>query len=216
MAEGGSEHEPTPPDAVAFAIRLIRVLDATGKRDLERLLAADLALPTAAELREARLGTLVDMLGDNGEAPSAPGYEIERERVARLPGVGKPPAASTLLRAYGDDWDRVVKAAYELRKYGSASRVKTTHKCARGGRVKDNSYTREEVFAAIIRFRDSHQGTWPSGNQYFKWAGTLRRRAREGGHPDPRLPSASGIKPHFKRFADAVTAAKRRPGSSCQ
>jgi hypothetical protein len=208
-----ADDERVPPDVVAFAIRLIHVLDARGKRDLERLLAADLALPTAAELREARLGTLVDMLDDSGECPTAPAYEAERERVGRISGVAKPPAASTLLRAYGNDWGRAVRAAYELRKYGSASRVKHDHKYARGGRVKgDDVYTREEAIAAIVRFRDRHE-VWPTGNQYFKWAAALRRRAREGGHPDPRLPSGTGIKPHFKRFVDAVTAAKRADAS---
>jgi hypothetical protein len=190
------------PQASAL-IHLVPGLSEETLRNVERLLVADLAAPTSAELREARLGLLIEMVSDGtGEIPRAEDYDAlraEREVLGE-----KWPHSTTLSRGYSDSWPLAVRAAMRLAFDGPTSRVAHTHT----RRGSHSPYRREEVIAALLRFRDEHSGRWPSASQFFDWGESLRRAARTGGLEDPRIPTQKALRRHFKRFSLAITAAQ--------
>jgi hypothetical protein len=171
--------------------------------DLERLISNDLGAPTSAELREARLGLLIELISTgDGEIPRTRDYDGVRKHRAQTNGEDWP-AASTLVESYGS-FVAAVKAAMRLHHDGSAARVPHTH---RHGRSYQH-YRRDEVIAALLSFRDQH-GSWPRSElEYLTWATTVRRTKRNGGHPDPRLPSAKPIRTLFGGFQRALRVAE--------
>ena len=172
---------------------------------IERALLSDLAESTPAELREARLGLLMDMLADrSGVIPLADDYDRLREERAERGEVW--PHSTTLLRAYSHSWNLAVRAAMRLLFDGPAARVATSH---RAKHTKTSDYERDEVKAALRRFHREHGGRWPRPTQFYDWAEYVRQHADYGGHPDPRLPSPSAVKRHFGTFDAALVAAQR-------
>ncbi len=171
--------------------------------DLERLISNDLGSPTSAELREARLGLLIELIADgNGEIPRTRDYDEMRKHRAQTRGE-EWPTASTLVESYGS-FLAAVKGAMRLHHDGSAARVPHTHRHARPYK----RYSRDEVVAALRSFRDQH-GSWPRSElEYLTWATTVRRIKRNGGHPDPRLPSAKPIRTLFGSFQRALKVAE--------
>ena len=81
-------------------------------RELRALIAYSLAAPSSAELREQRLGLLVQIVArDPARIPLGEEYETERGR--RAPCGEEWPSRSQLSRAYGS-WLHAVSAAMEL------------------------------------------------------------------------------------------------------
>lgn len=171
--------------------------------DLERLISNDLGAPTPAELREARLGLLIEVVSSgDGEIPRTRDYDEVRKHRAQAKSE-EWPAASTLVESYGS-FLAAVKAAMRLHHEGSAARVPHTHRHARSYK----RYSRDEVIAALRSFRDQH-GSWPRSRlEYLTWAATVRRIKRNGGHPDPRLPSAKPVRALFGGFQRALAVAE--------
>lgn len=189
------------PEAAAL-LHLVPDLSERTLRDLERLLLADLAAPSGAELREARLGLLMQVVSDgSGQIPRADDYDTLRE-VRHALGE-RWPDSTTLIRAYSR-WAVAVRAAMRLAFDGGAQRVAHTHKHGQGRR----DYTRAEVIDAVLRFREEHGGRCPTATQFYAWGEHLRRAARNGGHPDPRVPTRPALRRKFPRFSLAVAAAK--------
>lgn len=188
----------------ASFVALVPNLPEQTLRDLERLLLADLASPSGAELREAGLGLLIEMVADgSGEVPPTEDYDRLRDE-RQLTGE-RWPDSTTLIRAYSNTWTIAVRAAMRLSFEGSAARVAHTHKHGRG---RGHDYTREEVLAALVWFRDEHNGRWPEATQFYAWGEQLRRAARKGGHPDPRIPTRPVVHRLFERFGLARAAAQ--------
>lgn len=170
--------------------------------DLERLLSNELGAPTAAQLREARLGLLIELISTgDGEIPSTRAYNDLRRHRSETKGEHWP-AASSLVESYGS-FGAAVRAAMRLHHDGSAARVPHTHRHARSYRC----YSRNEVVAALKKFRDQH-GSWPRSElEYLTWGETVRRARRNGGHPDPRIPTARPIRKLFGNFPRALEVA---------
>jgi hypothetical protein len=185
---------------------LTRAIDPAALTDLERLLAASVSIPTAGELRSARLGLVADLVAaGTGEIPGVADYLAARRQRAATGETW--PAPSTLLAAFGD-WVTVVRAAMRLSR-GEVRNVPHTH---RNRREASPPYTRAEVIAALGRFR-AWKGDWPEGAfEWERWAAEVRRLAREGGKPDPRLPGQATIKKLFGSFGHALGAAERSGG----
>jgi hypothetical protein len=195
-----------PADASDLAQGLASILHAFPQQaieDLERLISNDMGAPTPAELREARLGLLIEVVSSGeGEIPRTRDYDGVRKHRAQTRGEDWP-AASTLVESYGS-FLAAVKAAMRLHHDGSAARVPHTHRHARPYK----RYSRDEVVVAIRSFRDQH-GTWPRSElEYLTWATTVRQARRNGGHRDPRLPSAKPIRTLFGGFQRALDVTK--------
>ena len=193
------------PSELALGLAdLLRTMDSVALNDLERLLAASVAIPTAGELRSARLGLMVELLGDGtGEVPSVAAYLELRARRASAGEIW--PAPSTLLVAFGD-WLTVVRAAMRVSR-GQLASVAHTH---RPRRIPSPPYTPAEVIDALRRFR-AWNDSWPSGpHEWERWASETRRLAREQGGRDARVPTQATIRRLFGAFERAVRAAAER------
>lgn len=201
-----SAADPSPaPSAVArTVIELLPYMSADALEDLEELIGLELTFPSAARLREARLGLLLDMVAvSQGVFPLVREYLAERAARAKL---GEDwPDASTISRAY-HDWDRACRAAMRLHYLGGAARV---HSETRYQQPRD-SYSEEEVMDAIDRFVAAHNTTDPEYIEFFTWGAKLRREANHRGDPDPRIPGPAQVKDLFGDFYRAVAAAGSR------
>jgi hypothetical protein len=110
------------------------------------------------------------------------------------------------LAAFGD-WLTVVRAAMRI-SHGQLTSVSHTH---RNRRSASRPYTQAEVIAALGRLED-RKGSWPEGPyEWERWATEIRRLARDGGKPDPRLPTQATILKLFGSFEGALATARRRP-----
>lgn len=196
------------PSEVAIALgRLVEAISLDCARDLERLLAYEIGLPKSSELRQARLGVLVELVADgSGEIPGTAAYKrslaaIRREGEASHGDAGA--SVASLINAYGS-WHSAVRAAMRLAAEGEGSRVGSSQ---RESRRHHASYDRDEALGALRKFRADF-GRWPRHGEWVDWTTHCRRIARDGGNADPRQPSAKTLKRLFGSFADAVQAAK--------
>lgn len=188
-ASGSSARRDTGASEVAQAIAsFVPALTDKAAEDLKRLLARTLTLPSPAELREARLGLLIDLVTElSGEVPSIELYN--QSRAERLSENGQRwPAHTTLIRAYGSHWLAAVKAAMRVAFEGSNHHV--SH---------DNhhhqfkaSYERDECIDAVRQCAEAI-GCMPTLSEYNDWAILMRRGARAAGQPEPRLPSRETV-----------------------
>jgi hypothetical protein len=205
-----AHHQPRhgePSEAAVFAAEVLAAtLRPEELLDLERMLAHSLARPKPAELREARLGLLIELcVADTGEVPTEERYESERRR--REAGGERWPSSTTLRRAfYG--WNWACRAAMRLAHHGSAARVSPAQHFRRGSR---STYTRDEVIAAFGRFRKAN-GRWPNFSEFLAWGQAEREHARLNGMPDPRIPSMPVIRRVLGGFERALAAARRADG----
>lgn len=195
----------TVSPAAAALIDLVPALSFSTLHAIERGLLAELALPSGAELREARLGLLLFMLRDgSGMVPRTEDYDqLRAEREA----LGESwPHSTTIIRAYSHSWRVAVRAAMRLLHDGPEARVAHRHT----GRGLADDFERDEVLQALVRFRDEHDGRWPLSTQFFDWGEYERRAALAAGRPVPRVPSRSAFRRHFKRFELGLAAARLR------
>jgi hypothetical protein len=163
---------------------LVPALTEKAATDLRRLLGRTLTLPTPAELREARLGLLIDLVVElEGEVPSIELYNQRRARRADEAGE-EWPAHTTLIRAYGSTWLAAVKAAMRVAFEGSKHTVSQDNH----HRKFVKPYQREECLSAIRQCAEAI-GATPSLMEYNDWTILMRRSHRLAGQADPRLPS---------------------------
>jgi hypothetical protein len=200
----GTPGDGRPSEVALALVDLLSAMPVDAVADLQALLAMRLHFIAPAIAREARLGLLLDLVAvSHGELPDTAAYEQARDQAQ---GRGESwPAASTLARAY-NGWDRACMAAIRL--YHLGGRARTPSDYHHGGRGQP--YSRAEVLDAIIRFHDSHDGTWPRRGEFFKWGTVLRKHARRTGAADPRIPNAKQVESACGRFDQAVRAAAER------
>jgi hypothetical protein len=169
--------------------------------DLNRLLGRTLTLPPASELREARLGLLIDLVTDQpGQIPSVDDYSAARAR--RLAEGETWPAHTSLIRAYGSHWLAAVTAAMKVAFAQSKSKISADNH----HRTFKKPYTREECRNAV---RDCAEtlGTTPTLMEYTDWTILRRRSARAAGQPEPRLPSREALIQRWGSWKNLIRAA---------
>lgn len=183
-------------------------------RELRILIAYSLAAPSPAELREQRLGLLVQMVANApGWIPRGEDYEAE---LAKRVSEGEEwPSRSQLSRAYGS-WLLAVSAAMEL--HDPCGHIPPPSYQARP--VAGRAHTRRAAILAITRCRDEI-GAWPTQSDYLQWRRILRRTGRLYGPGEPRLPDAKALRRMFGSWTRARDAAqkwadppRRRPTNS--
>ncbi len=195
------------PTDVGFALaRLVPALSEQTAKDLMRLLSHRIAAPTSAEIRQARLGLMLDVISPRtGEFVPVDVYEAARkERIAQ----GEDwPAASTLILAYGD-WISVVELSFRLWRDGTSSGVphSTHHQ-----RKHTPPYRRQDITDALRRCR-TELGGWPSQQEYYEWARVSRDLSRRAGQPTDRFPGRGPIRKLFGDFDQALSSARRQAG----
>lgn len=187
-AEATGSEDPGASEVAQNLAALVPAMTEKVAQDLKRLLGRTLTLPTPAELREARLGLLIDLVLElEGEVPSIELYN--RQRARRLAGSGeKWPAHTTLIRAYGSTWLVAVKAAMRVAFEGSSHHVSQDNH----HRKFVKPYKREEYIGAVLECAESI-GATPSLMEYNDWTILMRRSHRLAGQPDPRLPSRETV-----------------------
>lgn len=202
----------SPADEVAWAIAaIVPELPQETAADLQRLLRHSITAPRPSELREARLGLLIDLVSDgSGEVPSSDDYNRvrgEREEIGQTW-----PAHTTLIRAYGGHWLAAVRAAMRVAYSDTAINVAASPGYF-GSRL---AYSRDEVAAAIAScWRNlglDPDGPGPTQEEYLEWAGLTRRARRLAGKPDPRLPGSSAVRRLCGNWGRAVALATSQSG----
>lgn len=173
-------------------------------RQLEQLLGHSLAVPSAAERREARLGLLMDIVSQ-GEGEFVTSEAYERERSNRAACGESWPAASSLSRAYGH-WLSAVHAACRFWVGGGKSRVPSDHRHTGVSRT----YKPMEIRSALFRAQADlglASDDWPTEWEYEEWAKIKRRLAQSSGN-ECRIPGRQQIRSAHGSYAAAVEAAR--------
>lgn len=194
-------------EAAQLIAQIVPRLPAQSAYDLKRLVELDIALPSRAAIREARLGLLIELIAlprDHEGLPS----EADYEKLRLMRGVlgERWPSARTLRDAYGH-WLKATQAAVnQLRGYNATGgRIKVPASNDHGGRHAP--YTRQDVLDAL-RLTKQTIGSWPTEWEYELFARAARKAAKEAGNPAPRLPGLKQIRTQFGNFPRAVQAAR--------
>lgn len=187
---------------------LVPVLPESTGLALYRALSNLMALRAPAEVREDRIGLLVELLDATGEVPKGEVYDAERARRADRGEIW--PQRTTLIKSFGNDWNTAVRAAMRhLHGAHSAVLPWKPQPLERYG-----PYDREEVLAAIAQCRrelgDWVPGDWPTWLEYRSWMRLRSEIARTGGHPRPRIPSSPTIDRWCGGYRRAVEILKGR------
>jgi hypothetical protein len=171
-------------------------------RELRALIAYSLAAPSPAELREQRLGLLVQIVV-RAPARIPLGEEYEAERAQRATSGEEWPSRSQLSRAYGS-WLRAVSAAMEL----DHPRSRTPPPSYHARPVAGPPYTRRDALLAVTRCM-KEIGAWPTQSDYLQWRRILRHTGRLHGPGEPRLPDAKTLRRLYGSWSQARGAAER-------
>jgi hypothetical protein len=171
-------------------------------RELRSLLAYSLAAPSSAELREQRLGLLVQMIA-RAPARIPLGEEYESERSDRAACGEEWPSRIQLGRAYGS-WLHAVSAAMEL----DHPRSHTATPSYQARPMPGRPHTRRDAIRAITRCRDEI-GKWPTQSDYLQWRRIVRHTGRLYGPSEPRLPDAKTLRRLYGNWTRARDAAQR-------
>jgi hypothetical protein len=166
------------------------------QQELLRLLGHSVAMPSKQELREMRLGLLVEMVSE-GELPGVVAYD--ELRATRNSTGATWPGSTTLILHYGT-WAAATRGAVDL-----AFDVT-------GGRIRATSprpwplapYTRKEILDALTRSSKKVGqviGQW----EYVELRRVERNLAATSGAPDPRLPDLRVISRSFGNWDRAIS-----------
>ncbi len=181
--------------------RLVPRLPEATQRDLRVMLSHSIASPSLAELREARIGLLVEMVMESDDL-EAVSDRYEQLRVERRAAGEEWPSRSQLSRAYGG-WLPALDAALKLST--TVAPGAPSHKARE--RAK-RSYTRPEVIHAIQRCART-TGTTPTMTLYAQWARLAKRAAHQQGKAEPPIPSLHSIARAYGTWSRALEVARR-------
>lgn len=184
--------------AVDAVLSMLRQSPAATRREVHRLLAAELAAPpTAAQLRVAELGYLSSLIASDLDD----GFEFaECERTyydeVRPTAV---PSSRHLVDCYGS-WSRACRAAYGVQLDGTSTGPGKPWPTMSCGEPKGADYTRDEAIAAINlcakELRCAGLAGVPTSWQYDEWVRRRKLKAKKrggGGGRTLRLPYAHNI-----------------------
>ena len=166
------------------------------RHELARLLSHSVAMPTNQELREMRLGLLVEMVKD-GELPRTKAYDQLR-KTRKKAGAAWP--SSTGLILHHGTWAAASRAAVDLAfdVTWNRARARTPHMWP------IVSYTRQEVIEALELA--SEKVGQPIGQwEYVELRRVERQLAWRTGAPDPRYPELGVVRKHFGGWDAAIS-----------
>jgi hypothetical protein len=188
------------PEPVEIVLAMLEVSSERTRREIQRLLAAELQPPpTAAERRLAELSFLSSLLNSPVSDGSA-FRQCERLEYDRL----RPPEAPSsrhLVETYGS-WLRACRAAYGLQADGTTTGPGRPWAATLPGERRARQYTRDEVIAAVQRCAQE-LGTagitnTPTSWQYDEWV-RRHKLAAERRSQTLRLPFAKSVYRLFPR-----------------
>ncbi|MBK8294069.1 MAG: hypothetical protein IPK93_04550 [Solirubrobacterales bacterium] len=179
-----------------FLVSLSSALPKKTRNELVRMLGHSVALPTAAELREARLGLLVTMMG-GGRIPTSTEYNLERSARAEL--SEKWPSHANLVLHFGT-WARAAQAALDLH----FSITKRRDKARPPQAWPAKPYKRPEILGALETSSEK-VGRLITQWEYAELRRVERHLAFHRGLRDPRLPSLNVIKRNLGGWDQAIT-----------
>ena len=166
------------------------------RHELARLLSHSVAMPTEQELREMRLGLLVEMVKD-GTLPRTKDYDELRN--ARRKAGADWPGSTGLILHYGT-WAATSRAAVDLAFHETTNRARarTPHMWP------IVPYTRKEIVEALELA--SEKVGQPIGQwEYVELRRVERQLAWRNGSPDPRYPELGVIRKHFGGWDAAIS-----------
>ena len=184
-------------DACQMIAAIATDLPATTRTELVRLLGHSVAMPTAQELREMRLGLLVEMVAKDGALPTSEAYDFARG--ARNAEGGQWPRSTGLAAHYGT-WTAALRAATDIAFAQTAGRIRAT--TPRPWPLR--TYSRAEIVEALERSsRKVGQviGQW----EYVELRRVERQLAARTGGDDPRLPALRVIHKHLGGWESAIS-----------
>lgn len=165
--------------------------------ELTRLLGHSVVMPTTQELREMRLGLLVELVASSGELPTTETYDHLRT-YRNIEGAAWP--GSTGLAAHYGTWASVLRAATDVAFAQTPGRIRAI--TPRPWPLR--TYTRAEITEALKRCsRKVGQtiGQW----EYVELRRVERQLAARTGAEDPRLPALQVIHKHFGSWEAAAS-----------
>jgi hypothetical protein len=201
-AAASSEGRSEQASELAWGLAaLIPDLSEQAAVDLKRLLGRSLTLPAPAELREARLGLLIDLvLERSGEVPSVEDYN--QARAERADDGESWPSHMSLIRAYGSHWLAAVRAAMKVAFTDNHARISSDDH----HRSFKKRYSRNECLEAV-RQCAAALSTTPTLMEYTDWTILRRRSARAAGQAEPRLPSRETVIQRWGSWQRLIQAA---------
>lgn len=190
----------TVSEAAQMIAEIATDLPESSRTELVRLLGHSVAMPTVQELREMRLGLLVEMVSETGGLPTADSYDrlrdLRKEQGAEWP-------RSTGLAAHYGTWTFALRAATDIAFGETLRRAR-----ARIPRPwVPRPYSRREIVEALERSsRKVGQviGQW----EYVELRRVERLLAARNGTDDPRLPELQVIHKHFGGWHAAISMLK--------
>jgi hypothetical protein len=190
-------------DATAQTIiALVPHLPEPTRSQLRRMLANSIAAPTPAELREARLGLLSELIAQGHADTNSDSYE--EVRAARAAGGELWPSRSQLTRAYGT-WLHALDAATTL----ASEPLGAGAPSDRGRNRVSRRYTRNDLIVAIQRCRLALD-EWPTASTYGHWRRVALRAARQHGAANAAIPSTPVVTKRFGTWTRALAIAQAR------
>lgn len=168
------------------------------RSELVRLLGHSVAVPTAQELREMRLGLLVEIVARNGALPSAESYDNARQR-RNAEGGNAWPRSTGLASHYGT-WTAALRAATDVAFAETPGRIRAT--TPRLWPLRP--YNRQEIVEALER-ASSKVGQAIGQWEYVELRRIERQLAYRAGAPDPRYPDLGVIRKHFGGWDAAIS-----------
>lgn len=172
-------------------------------RELHALIAQSLAIPLPSDLRDQRLGLLIQMVTYT-LARIPLGEEYETERAQRAVDGEEWPSRIQLSEAYGS-WLGAVAAATEPDRPRRQLRFSSREARTAAG----PPYTRRDALLAIARCK-SEIGAWPTQSDYLRWRHIVRHASRLHGLDEPRLPDAKQLRRLYANWSCARATAQRR------
>lgn len=191
-----SDDAPPVSEACQLLAEVATALPTRTRNELARLLGHSVAMPTPQELREMRLGLLVEMVAQ-GEIPRTSSYDELRGQ--RNAAGADWPGSTGLIMHYGT-WAAASRGAFDLA-FGitlKRARSRTPHMWP------SVPYTRKEILRALeVASEKVGQaiGQW----EYQELRRVERQLASRTGTPDPRLPDLGVIRRNFGGWDAAIS-----------
>lgn len=185
---------PQVSEVAEFVAGILPGIPAKTKFELKRLLSHSVAVPTASELREARLGLLVELVS-TGELPTVRTYASHRQESSSEDNW---PSVAGLIQHYGT-WTRSLQAAIDLHFGATSVRARSRSPLP----WTPQPYTRVEIQDAL------RTASFKVGRPITQWEySELRRIERKNasmiGLPEPRLPGNQVIRRTFGNWANGM------------
>jgi len=191
-----SERSSPVSEACQMLAEIVTSLSENTRRELTRLLGHSVAMPTTQELREMRIGLLVEMVAA-GELPKTRSYD--RTRNLRERNGEDWPGSTGLIRHYGT-WTAALRAAVDLAFDVTKNRARARTPQA----WPPTPYSRREVLEALaIASEKVGQviGQW----EYVELRRVERQLAWRNGSPDPRYPEIGVVRKNFGGWDAAIS-----------